>query len=130
MPVSPVLVHLDYWHGNILWHRGRISAVVDWDFAGYGDPAIDVAYFRMNMYLRGIKEAADVFLRAYEEGAGKVVKNLGSRELAAAAQPLPDPMLWIPLDSEMGGKTNTDELANAEFEEFVMGALQRAYAGR
>ena len=65
-----VLVHMDYWHGNVLWHENRVSAVLDWDHASYGDPAIDVAYFRMNMYLRGIKRAADIFLKRYEEASG------------------------------------------------------------
>jgi aminoglycoside phosphotransferase (APT) family kinase protein len=128
--VKPVLVHMDYWQGNVLWHEGRISAVVDWDFGAYGDPAIDVAYFRMNMYLRGIKEAADVFLRSYEEGLGKVVQNLGFRELCAAAQPLPHPVLWIPASREMGDPGATDERATSDYYEFVSEALRRAYAGR
>jgi len=38
-----------------LWHEGRLSSIVDWDFASSGDPVLDVACFRMNMYLRGIK---------------------------------------------------------------------------
>ena len=129
VPTPPALVHLDYWHGNILWRRGLISAVLDWDFAGYGDPCIDVAYFRMNMYLRGIKDAADYFLKAYERQSGEVVKNLGFRELAAAAQCLPS-ILWIPMSREMGGPPITDERAIAQYEEFVTGALQRAYEGR
>ena len=43
--VPAVLVHMDYWPGNVLWHGNRVSAVLDWDFASYGDPAVDVAYF-------------------------------------------------------------------------------------
>ena len=128
--VPPVLVHLDYWHGNVLWQDDQISAIVDWDFAGYGDPAIDVAYFRMNMYLRGIKAAADIFLDAYEAGAGSKIKNLGFRELAAAPQPLPDPLAWLPMNSAMGGKKLTDDEVRANYQEFVRGALGRAYAGR
>ena len=60
--VPPVFLHMDYWPGNVPWLNGRVSAVLDWDAAGFGDPALDVGYFRMNMYLRGIKEAADIFL--------------------------------------------------------------------
>jgi aminoglycoside phosphotransferase (APT) family kinase protein len=83
-----VFLHMDYWPGNILWHEGRISAVLDWDAASFGDPALDVGYFRMNMYLRGLKEAADPFLACYEAEAGPV-RNLGCWELACAARPLP-----------------------------------------
>ena len=91
--VRPVFLHMDYWPGNILWHHGRISGLVDWDAASYGDPALDVAYFRMNMYLRGIKEAADIFLDYYEAESGPV-ENLGFWELACAARPLPTPARW------------------------------------
>lgn len=128
--VDPVLVHLDYWHGNVLWEHDKISAIVDWDFAGYGDPAIYVAYFRMNMYLRGIKEVAGVFLEEYEIGAGQAVMNLGFRELAAAAQPLPDPSSQVFMNEVMGGRHASHEAAEADFRKFVQGALERAYAGR
>ena len=129
-PAPAVLVHLDYWHGNVLWNQGRISAVLDWDFAGYGDPGIDVAYFRMNMHLRGIRDAANLFLEAYETQTGEPVKNLGFRELAAAAQCLPSPLGWVPANREMGGAQIADERAIAQYEEFVADALQRAYEGR
>ena len=52
LPEPPVLLHMDYWPGNVLWLDGRVSALIDWDAASYGDPALDVGYFRMNMYLR------------------------------------------------------------------------------
>ena len=121
---------MDYWHGNVLWHENRVSAVVDWDFASFGDPAIDVAYFRMNMYLRGVKVAADIFLKCYEEGSGAAVQNLGFWEMAAAARPLPDPVLWIPASREMGYPAATDERASTDYWEFVADATRRAYSGR
>ena len=71
------LLHIDYWSGNILWHKNEISAVLDWEEAAYGDPAIDVAYARMNMILMGAQDAADEFLRVYESQMGRKIKNLG-----------------------------------------------------
>ena len=120
---------MDYWQGNVLWHRGHVSAVVDWDFASYGDPAIDVAYFRMNMYLRGIKPAADIFLGRYEEVSGRDLKNLGFWEIVAAARALPNPALWIPASREMGDPISTDDRADSDYYEFVADAIQRAYGG-
>ena len=125
-----VFIHMDYWPGNVLWHEGRISAVLDWDAAGYGDPALDVAYFRMNMYLRGVKEAADIFLDQYEAESGASVRNLGFWELARAAGPLPNPALWIPMSREMGDLGSTDDRADTDYYEFVENARRRAYAGR
>ncbi len=108
---------MDYWPGNVLWVDSRVSAVLDWDAAGYGDPALDVGYFRMNMYLRGIKAAADVFLEHYEAARGPVV-NLGFWELASAARPLPDPSAWIPESREMGDVGAMDDRAETDYYEF------------
>jgi aminoglycoside phosphotransferase (APT) family kinase protein len=83
-PVSSTLVHVDYWPGNVLWDGDRISAVVDWEEAALGDPAIDEAYCGMDIALRGMPQAADEFLRAYESAVGRPLKNLGFWELAAA----------------------------------------------
>lgn len=93
--LEPVLIHLDYWSGNILWHEGQISAVVDWEEAAYGDPAIDVAYCRMELYLVGLEAAAEQFLAAYEQEAGQKVANLGVWELAASARPMIDLEGWL-----------------------------------
>jgi aminoglycoside phosphotransferase (APT) family kinase protein len=90
----PVLLHIDYWSGNILWHANEISAVIDWEEAAYGDPAVDLAYARMNMILMGVPEAADEFLRLYESVRGCRVKNLGFWELAASVRPMTDPVDW------------------------------------
>lgn len=93
--VSPALVHLDYWAGNLLWRDGRISSVVDFEEAALGDPAIDVAYCRMDLAIRGLPAAAEHFLRVYEEISGSMVENLRFWELAAAMRPLSTPEGWI-----------------------------------
>lgn len=98
--VSPVLLHIDYWSGNILWHEGRISAVIDWEEAAYGDPAVDVAYARMNIVLMGLPDAADEFLRVYEFESGHKVENLGFWELAASVRPMVDPVDWKVTNSD------------------------------
>ena len=91
---SPSLLHIDYWSGNILWHENEISAVLDWEEASYGDPAVDVGYARMNMILMAAPEAADEFLRVYESEMGRKIKNLGFWELAATVRPMIDPVDW------------------------------------
>jgi aminoglycoside phosphotransferase (APT) family kinase protein len=93
--VKPRLVHTDYWSGNILWDAGEISAVVDWEEASYGDPALDVAYCRMEYYLEGMDDEAEQFLRVYEETAGEKVANLGIWELAASARPMRSLDTWL-----------------------------------
>lgn len=40
----PGVVHGDYRAGNLLFQDGRISGVLDWEFAHLGDPARDLAW--------------------------------------------------------------------------------------
>ena len=87
-PVEPRFAHTDYWAGNILWDGAEISAVVDWEEAGYGHPAADVAYARMCYFLDGLPDAAETFLRVYEEEAGYKLTDLALFELAACARPM------------------------------------------
>jgi aminoglycoside phosphotransferase (APT) family kinase protein len=117
--VEPALIHLDYWSGNILWEGGQITAVVDWEEAAYGDPGIDVAYCRMELFLEGMDAAADTLLQVYEENVGQPVANLGYWELAAAARPMLDLDGWI-----------TRPVMADRFRRFIANALQRAgYSG-
>lgn len=94
-PVEPRFAHTDYWSGNILWQGDQISAVVDWEEAGYGHPAADVAYARMEYFLEGLPDAADVFLQVYEMEAGWKLHDLALFELAASARVMTDPPGWF-----------------------------------
>ena len=114
---TPSLLHIDYWSGNILWHENEISAVLDWEEAAYGDPAVDVAYARMHLVLMGAPDAADEFLRVYESEIGHKIKNLGFWELAASVRPMIDPVDW-----------NVHETGSNKdvFMEFIESAKKRA----
>ncbi len=94
-PVPPTLVHVDFWSGNIVWDGDNVNAVVDWEEAGYGDPAIDVAYCLMELALEGKDAAAARFVDEYESRAGRTVANLAYWKLAAAARPMIDIDEWI-----------------------------------
>ena len=62
---APVMLHGDYWPGNILWRNGRLSAVIDWEDAQFGDPLTDVANGRLEiMWLFGI-DAMERFTNCY-----------------------------------------------------------------
>ncbi|HYZ34976.1 MAG TPA: phosphotransferase family protein, partial [Crenalkalicoccus sp.] len=44
-PVAPVLNHNDFRTGNIMVDAGRPTAVLDWEFAAWGDPHADLGWF-------------------------------------------------------------------------------------
>lgn len=87
-PAAGVLVHGDYWSGNILWNQGNVTGILDWENVAFGEPGFDVAYCRMEMIVDGMDDAADTFLRTYEALTGKPVANLGLCELVVAVQPM------------------------------------------
>ncbi len=46
---TSVLLHGDFWPGNILWKNGQLVAVIDWEDAASGDPLADVANSRLEI---------------------------------------------------------------------------------
>lgn len=65
-PLPQSLVHDDYWPGNTVWLRQRLTAIIDWDGATIGDRRTDIAQCRMDLALIAGEAAADGFLREYE----------------------------------------------------------------
>jgi aminoglycoside phosphotransferase (APT) family kinase protein len=70
------LVHGDYWPGNTIWHRERLSGVIDWEMAHLGDPARDVATCRCDLSILFDVDAADEFTRRYERARGAAAADL------------------------------------------------------
>ena len=54
----PVLLHGDFWPGNLLWRDGQLAGVIDWEDAVIGDPLADLSHARLEMlwawHLRGM----------------------------------------------------------------------------
>jgi aminoglycoside phosphotransferase (APT) family kinase protein len=44
-----VLLHGDFWPGNILWKDDRLVAVIDWEDASIGDPLLDLSVSRLEL---------------------------------------------------------------------------------
>ncbi|MEM1231173.1 MAG: phosphotransferase [Pseudomonadota bacterium] len=60
-----VLLHGDFWPENLLWTRGHLTAVLDWEDAAFGDPLCDLAAAQVELrYLFG-RGAMGAFLNAY-----------------------------------------------------------------
>jgi aminoglycoside phosphotransferase (APT) family kinase protein len=64
-----VLVHRDYHPGNVLWRRGTVSGVVDWQAICTGPAVIDVAHCRVNLLTFGAA-AAGQFTALWQQAAG------------------------------------------------------------
>lgn len=77
-----VLCHRDFRTGNYMADGERVTGVLDWEFAGWGDPHEDVAWFcaRCWRFAAPGREAGgiaprDLFLGAYEEASGRTLDS-------------------------------------------------------
>ncbi|NOT09908.1 MAG: phosphotransferase [Gemmatimonadales bacterium] len=72
-PITPVFVHSDYQHFNMLWARGRLTGLIDWVFAETGHPDIDTAHCRLNLAVLFSVDHAERFRVLYEAESGRMV---------------------------------------------------------
>jgi aminoglycoside phosphotransferase (APT) family kinase protein len=66
-PDRPVVLHGDFWPGNVIWDQGRLRAVIDWEDAALGDPLADLATARVELLCRFGEEAMERFTTCYVE---------------------------------------------------------------
>ena len=48
-PNASVLLHGDFWLGNLLWEGDKLSGIIDWEDAMLGDPLGDLGKSRLEM---------------------------------------------------------------------------------
>lgn len=81
-----VLSHRDYRTGNYLVEAGKLTAIIDWEFAGWSDPMEDIGWFcaacwrfgRRDQEAGGIGDRAD-FYAGYEAATGRPVNHRAVR---------------------------------------------------
>jgi len=79
-----VLLHGDFWPGNILWRDGLLVAVIDWEDAALGDPLADVANSRREILWAFGIDAMQHFTHQYQSMTTIDFTNLPYWDLCAA----------------------------------------------
>jgi aminoglycoside phosphotransferase (APT) family kinase protein len=77
-PLGPVLCHRDFRTGNYMLDSTELTGILDWEFAGWGDPDEDIGWFcckgwrfaRLDREAGGIARRAQ-FYAGYEGAAGR-----------------------------------------------------------
>jgi aminoglycoside phosphotransferase (APT) family kinase protein len=91
-----VLAHSDYWSGNVVWHGGALTGIVDWSGGLRGPSGYDVGWCRLDIYLLFGDSVADVFLAAYEDAIGHRLSDIALWDGWALARSYDSVETWTP----------------------------------
>ncbi|MGH8977243.1 MAG: phosphotransferase family protein [Acidimicrobiia bacterium] len=69
-------IHRDFHPGNVLWHRRRLTGVVDWQAASIGPRCVDIGHCRTNLIFDDPALVA-VFTAEWERRSGQTFDPIG-----------------------------------------------------
>lgn len=90
----PVVIHGDYWPGNVLWHEGQLAAVIDWEDTHVGDPLADLACARVELLCEYGDDAMEYFTGQYLARGDVAMDSLSIWEIYVSASALTTMHLW------------------------------------
>ena len=114
---SSVLLHGDFWPGNLLWRDGQLAAVIDWEDAAVGDPLADVANSRLELLWAFGIDAMQRFTEQYQALTTIDWANLPYWDLYAA--------LRLARFAEWATDADAAQLMRARHRWFIAQALER-----
>jgi aminoglycoside phosphotransferase (APT) family kinase protein len=117
-----VLSHGDFNTGNVLWFRGKLSGVVDWETAESAPPGADVGACMFDLAVLAGPETSEAFL----EGYGREVKDLWFWELVTALKFLSLYREWLPVWRSFGLKDIDQTTVRRRIDAGIRDALNRA----
>lgn len=122
-PNASVLLHGDFWLGNLLWEGDKLSGIIDWEDAMLGDPLGDLGKSRLEM-LWAQGEAA---MREYSEAYLAL-----NPQLDAGALPFWD--LWgaarLPHYASFASDPGKVRGMRRQYDRFVQAAIDALDAGQ
>jgi aminoglycoside phosphotransferase (APT) family kinase protein len=134
-PLAPrneaVLLHGDYWPGNVLWRDGRLVAVIDWEDACCGDPLMDLAIARLDIgWIFGL-EAMQTFTGRYQSLMAIDYSHLPYWDLWAALRLVRlmagDVKGWAAFFEPFGRGDITEETIRRDYGVFVRRAFEKLH---
>ena len=91
---TSVLLHGDFWPGNLLWRDGQLVAVIDWEDASVGDPLADVANSRLEILWAFGIDAMQSLTHQYQSMITIDFTNLPYWDLCAALRRVSQIAQW------------------------------------
>lgn len=120
-----VLTHFDFWCGNALWEYEQLVGVVDWNGARSAPRGVDVAWCRQDLVLLGSVDAADVFLKTYEQRSGRAIPDIHAWDVLAAEHADPNVESWDVNYAGIGRNDITADVLRRRLDRWVDVLLTR-----
>jgi aminoglycoside phosphotransferase (APT) family kinase protein len=124
-PGGDVLLHGDFWPGNLLWQGGELVAVIDWEDAAVGNPLADFATTRLDLLWIFGREALQTFSRSYQTLTRCDLSQLPYWDLLAALRSASRLAEWAAGWAELGRGDITEATMRGERRWFVEQAFAR-----
>ena len=122
---EPVLLHGDFWPGNILWKDDQLVAVIDWEDAEVGNPLVDFAITRLDLlWIFGV-DAMNEFTRHYQSLTTLDFAQLPYWDLYAALRPMSRIAEWAAGWPELGRKDITEQTMREGHRWFITQAFEK-----
>ncbi len=123
-PAGRSLVHGDLWQGNTLWQEDRLTAVVDWDYAGVGHPTIDLGTLRWDLTVLNGGGADDVLFGWQQASGSELTKpEVAWGDVSALCASPPDLTAWLGNFHSQGRPDLTLEIVRARRNAFARAAI-------
>lgn len=123
------LVHQDFWPGNTVWRRERLSAIIDWSTAAVGDPRIDLAQCRVDLAMMYGTDMADAFLDVYQARSGAPVSDVWFFDLLCGVSALGEFRRWLVGYHDIGLPQLREDILEERLRTFLARAVARRRAG-
>jgi aminoglycoside phosphotransferase (APT) family kinase protein len=117
-------VHDDFWPGNTVWLRERLTGIIDWTHAEVGDPRTDVAQCRIDLALIHDLDVADRFLDAYQAVAPQSLPQVWFFDLFRGLRALLSYEHWLEGYHDAGLTYVTAPYFRNRIESFLRKALK------
>lgn len=124
MPLRPmnkeVILHGDYWPGNILWKEDKLVSIIDWEDAGLGDPLADLANSQLEILFHFGMDAMSDFTIQYKSMMLELnFTNLPFWQLFAALRLSDFPEWGLEKARKIAGRKDTSHLFVKQLTKFV-----------
>lgn len=127
-PNPSVLLHGDFWPGNLLWNQGTLIGVIDWEEAALGDPMADLAISQLDiLWLYGVDAMRD-FTHHYQSLTTFNFAELPYWELYAALRPASRIGEWATAYPSLGRPDITEQTMRNRHHIFITQAFERLSA--